>query len=106
MIDFNELEFKPHDKGGIRNYYRRATSMFDYADVHVATLNANVKSHEPHIHSAAEIVLMISGNAVMQIGNDFYQGTAGDLFYLESDVPHAIQNNGDESCMYFAVQWK
>jgi (S)-ureidoglycine aminohydrolase len=106
MIDFDELEFKPHDKGGIRNYYRRPTSMFDSAEMHVTTLRENIQSHEPHTHGAAEIVLMISGNSIMQIGDSFYQGTAGDLFYLESQVPHAIQNTGDEPCMYFAFQWE
>ena len=106
MIDYNKLEFNPHDKGGIRNYYHRATSMFDYTEMHVTTLNGNIQSHEPHTHRAAEAVLMISGNAGMQIAGKFYKGTAGDLFYLESEVPHAIQNMGNEPCMYFAFQWE
>ncbi|MFA9389448.1 MAG: cupin domain-containing protein [Prolixibacteraceae bacterium] len=106
MIDFDELTFHPHDKGGLWEYYRRSTSMFKYAEMHVTKLNANIKSHEPHTHGAAEIILMISGNSEMQIDDLLYQGTTGDLFYLESDVPHAIRNTGDEPCMYFAFQWK
>ncbi|MBN2348403.1 MAG: cupin domain-containing protein [Bacteroidales bacterium] len=106
MVDFKELEFKPHDKGGLRNYYKRSTAMFENADMHVTTLNGHIKSHEPHTHSAAEIVLMISGNSQMQIGDKIYQATAGDLYYLESNVSHAIQNTGDEACMYYAFQWE
>lgn len=106
MVDFSELEFKPHDKGGLWNYYRRSTAMFEYAEMHVTKLNGNIKSHEPHTHGAAEIVLMISGTSEMQINDKFYKAVAGDLYYLEANEPHAIQNTGDESCMYFAFQWE
>jgi (S)-ureidoglycine aminohydrolase len=106
MVDFTHLEFKPHDKGGLWNYYRRGTSMFEYAEMHVTKLNPEIKSHEPHTHGAAEIVLMISGQAEMEINNKVYSATSGDLFYLESEVPHAIRNTGDEPCMYFAFQWE
>lgn len=106
MVDFNDLTFKPHDKGGIRNYYDRPTALFSKAEMHVTTLNPGIKSHEPHIHPAAEFILMISGNTRMQIGENFYEATAGDLYYVESEIPHGIQNLGDEACMYFAFQWE
>jgi (S)-ureidoglycine aminohydrolase len=106
MIDFADLEFHPHDKGGLWDYYRRPTAMFGYTEMHVTSLNPHIKSHEPHTHSAAEFVLMISGNSEMQIGDKFYQASAGDLYYLESDIPHAIQNTGDNPCKYFAIQWE
>jgi (S)-ureidoglycine aminohydrolase len=106
MVDYKDLEFQPHDKGGLRRYYRRSTAMFQTAEMHVTTLNPKTRSHEPHAHGAAEIVLMISGNTKMQIGEDTDAAGAGDLYYLESGVSHAIQNSGDESCMYFAVQWE
>ncbi|NQT26591.1 cupin domain-containing protein [candidate division KSB1 bacterium] len=106
MIDYEDLEFEPHDKGGLRNYYHRSTAMFDYAEMHVTTLNPQIKSHEPHTHGAAEFVLMISGNTQMQIGDTIYKATAGDLYYMESDNSHAIQNIGDEPCMYYAFQWE
>ena len=106
MIDFKDLEYKPHDRGGIRNYYNRPTAMARYFEMHVTTLKAGIKSHEPHTHRAAEIVLMIEGNTQMQIGDKFYDGTAGDVYFLESDVSHAIENVGDKPCMYFAFQWE
>lgn len=106
MINFNDLEFHPHDKGGLWDYYRKPTAMFGYTEMHVTSLNGNIKSHEPHTHNAAEFVLMISGNSEMQIGNEFYKAEAGDLYYLESNVPHAIQNISNEPCRYFAIQWE
>ena len=105
-IDWNSLEFHPHGKGGIRNYFERATPMLKRTEMHVTTLNPGIKSHEPHTHRAAEIVLMISGNTQMQIGETFYDGSDGDLYFLGSNVPHAIENTGNESCMYFAFQFE
>jgi (S)-ureidoglycine aminohydrolase len=49
---------------------------------------------------------MIKGDTEMQIGEDFYQGKAGDVYFLESEIPHAIENKGEEQCMYFAFQWE
>jgi len=106
MINWNDLEFHPHDKGGIRQYFNRPTSMAKRFEMHVTTLKARIKSHEPHKHRAAEIVLMINGNTEMEIGNGLYKGTDGDLYFLGSNVPHAIKNTGTESCIYFAIQWE
>jgi (S)-ureidoglycine aminohydrolase len=106
LVDWHDLVFKPHDKGGLRQYFERATAMLKRLDIHVTTLNAELKSHEPHTHGAEEVVLMIKGNAEMQIGDGFYQGTAGDLFYLASNIPHALKNTGTTPCMYYAIQWE
>ena len=32
--------------------------------------------------------------------------TAGDLYFLSPNVPHALKNIGKEQCEYFAFQWK
>jgi (S)-ureidoglycine aminohydrolase len=47
VIDWNELPFNPHDKGGIRRYFDRATAMCERFEMHVTTLNEGLKSHEP-----------------------------------------------------------
>lgn len=104
--DFKKIEFKPHDKGGIRNYFERPTAMGKRLEMHVTTLNPGIKSHEPHTHRAEEIVLMIEGNTEMQIDKEFKQGSEGALYYLGSNVPHAIRNIGEEPCMYFAFQFE
>ena len=106
MIDWNDLDFSTHDRGGIRRYFDRPTAMCKNFEMHVTTLNGGLKSHEPHTHRAAEIVLMIEGNTEMQIGDEFYKGTQGDLYFLASEIPHAIRNTGEEPCVYFAFQWE
>lgn len=107
IIDFKEQEFKPHDKGGIRNYFRdRSTAMFGFTEMHVTTLNPQIKSHEPHTHQAAEMVIMLLGNTEMQIGENVYQAKSGDFYFLDSNVSHAIRNTGETPCMYVAFQWE
>jgi len=104
--DWNKIEFKPHDKGGIRHYFERPTAMCKRLEMHVTTLKEGIKSHEPHQHRAEEIVLIIDNKTEMQIADKFYKGGSGDMYYLGSNVSHAIRNDGKGTCMYFAFQFE
>lgn len=104
--EWNSIPFISHDKGGIRKFYEQPTAMTKRMEMHVTTLNVGLKSHDPHTHRAEEIVLVIEGNTEMQIGQKFYQGSAGAIFYLGSNVLHAIRNTGTEPCTYFAFQFE
>ena len=104
--DWNKVPFKAHDKGGIRNYFDLSTPMTKRFEMHVTTLKEGLKSHEPHTHRAEEIVLVINNKTEMQIGEKFYKGGSGDIYYLGSNVPHAIRNDGSGTCTYFAFQFE
>lgn len=106
VVDFESLEFQEHDRGGVRKYFRRATAMCPYYEMHVTTLKPGIKSHEPHTHGAAEIILMIEGETESEIGNGHFPGKAGDVYFMGSNVPHGIRNTGKKPCMYFAFQWE
>ncbi|MDF9797252.1 enterochelin esterase-like enzyme/mannose-6-phosphate isomerase-like protein (cupin superfamily) [Catalinimonas alkaloidigena] len=106
IIDFDALEFRAHDKGGVRNFFHRATSMCPYYEMHVTNLNPGIKSHEPHTHEASEIILMIEGESEMEIGNDIFPAKGGDVYFISSNVAHAIKNIGEKQCRYFAFQWE
>jgi (S)-ureidoglycine aminohydrolase len=106
MIDWDNLTFTPHDKGGVRRYFDRKSAMSDRIEMHVTTLNPNIKSHEPHTHLPAEIIIMMDGTTEMEIGDKLYQGTVGDIYFLGSNIPHGIRNTGDKPCMYMAFQWQ
>ncbi len=106
MVDWNDVTFKPHERGGIRNFFDRPTAMLNRFEMHVTTLNAGIKSHEPHTHGAEEIVLLVNGNTEMQIAKNVYKANEGDLIYLSSNILHAIQNVGTKTTTYFAFQWQ
>ncbi|GAB2563555.1 cupin domain-containing protein [Spirosoma aerophilum] len=105
-IDWNEVAFQPHDKGGIRRMFDRATAMSKRFEMHVTTLNKGLWSHPPHTHKAAEILLMMDNSAQESIDGKLHPATTGDLIFLESNVPHAIQNTGQKPCTYFAFQFE
>ena len=74
--------------------------------MHVTTLNAGLKSHDPHTHLAKEIIVMMQGNTEMQIGEKFFKGKEGSVYFMESNVLHGIRNEGTTPCTYFAIQFE
>lgn len=120
-VDWNEVAFQPHDKGGVRRMFDRATAMTRRFEMHVTTLKKGLWSHPPHTHRAAEILLMIDNTAQESINGILHPATVGDLIFLESNVPHAIQNTSQSApagtperdgsarqgaCTYFAFQFE
>ena len=103
--DWKDLAVTKTDKGESRQIFDRPSSMFERFDMHATNLNAGMISHSPHTHRAEEIILMIKGDVQMQIDENFYNSTAGDVIFLEANVPHALKNTGSEQCSYFAIQW-
>jgi (S)-ureidoglycine aminohydrolase len=105
ITHWDDITFKPTDKGGVRQFFDRPTAMFNRFDIHVTQLNAGFKSHDPHTHVNEEIILMLEGNAEMQIGNDHQKANPGDVVLLGSMVLHNLTNVGKTPCLYFAIQW-
>lgn len=105
LVDWNAIPFKPHDKGGVRQFFDRPTAMLHRFDIHVTTLNPHNKSHDPHTHKNEEIIVMLQGNAEMQIGTEHTKANGGDVVYLGSNVLHNLTNIGTVPCVYYAIQW-
>jgi len=106
VTEWNKIEFKPHDRGGVRSFFERSTAMLKRLEMHVTTLNAGLKSHDPHTHLAKEIIIMKEGDTEMLIGEKTFKGTEGSVYFLESNVLHGIKNVGTTPCTYFAVQFE
>lgn len=102
----SELSFKPHDKGGRRDYYNRATTQCEVFEMHTTALNAGLESHQPHMHDTEEALLITKGTITMVIDCVLYQAKAGDLVLLGSNVSHALINTSGAQCEYFAFTWK
>jgi (S)-ureidoglycine aminohydrolase len=105
ITHWDDIAFKPHDKGGVRQFFDRPTAMFSRFDIHVTQLNVGFKSHDPHTHINEEIILMLDGNAEMQIGNEHQKANPGDVVLLGSTILHNLTNIGNTPCLYFAIQW-
>lgn len=103
---WNELDYKTHDKGGRRNVFDRATTHSERFEMHITTLNEGLMSHPPHTHKAAEILLLIEGQAEESIDGKWIPAGVGDIIFLQSQVPHAIRNTGKGAATYFAFQFE
>jgi len=105
VINWNDMAVKSTDKGSTRQLFDRPTAMLNRFDIHVTQLNEGFKSHDPHTHQNEEIILMLDGNAEMQIGQDHQKANAGDVVFMGSMVLHNLTNIGKTPCLYFAIQW-
>lgn len=105
MLDWKDIKFKASDKGGVRQYFDIQTPMLHRFDIHVTQLNPGFKSHDPHTHKNEEIILMLDGNGVMQIGETQQACGPNDAVFLNSMVLHNITNTGTIPALYFAIQW-
>jgi (S)-ureidoglycine aminohydrolase len=110
--DWNKIPFVAHARGGVRRYFQKPTAMCKRFEMHVTTLNAGLKSHDAHTHRAEEIILLLEdtneskSKTEMQIGENFLQGEAGEIYYVGSNILHGIRNTGNGQCSYFAFQFE
>lgn len=110
VCDWTKLSFREHSRGGVRSYFNRPTAMCRRFEMHVTTLKPGLKSHDPHTHGPEEIILMLEdqgGDArtEMLVGDNTFEGGAGDLYYVGTDLLHGIKNIGSTKCSYFAFQF-
>jgi (S)-ureidoglycine aminohydrolase len=106
ILDWPAMPVQHTAKGESRQIFSQPTSWLTKIDMHATTLNPGEVSHLPHIHRAEEIILMRSGHVQMYINGQHYPAAGGDLVFLASGNPHALENTGKERCEYFALQWQ
>ncbi|HEX6891469.1 MAG TPA: cupin domain-containing protein [Chryseolinea sp.] len=106
MVDWDELSFKKTDVGGRRDFFNKPTATCARFEMHVTTLNEGLPSHAPHEHAEEEIILLMKGNATMNVDGKDYPMAPGDFVFAASHDFHGIRNSGKGQCEYFAFQWK
>ncbi len=103
--EWTTLPVTTSDKGAYRPLFDRPSSLFPKFDIHATQLNPGYASHPAHTHRVEEIILLIKGKVQMQTGNTFHDASAGDIVFLEANVPHASKNLSNEPAEYYAIQW-
>ncbi|MBS1662586.1 MAG: cupin domain-containing protein [Bacteroidetes bacterium] len=106
LLDWKEMVMKQTDKGESRQIFNRPVAWLSRIDMHATTLNEGQVSHPPHTHRNEEIILIRSGEVQMYIGGKYYPAKAGDIVFLTSGTPHALENKTRGRCEYFALQWQ
>lgn len=93
-------------KGETRQILSQPTRWLSKIDLHATTLYPGEVSHPPHTHRAEEIILMRTGHVQEYINGKHFSATDGDLIFLPSGNPHALENHSTERAEYFALQWE
>lgn len=105
MMNWFDMVYKPHDKGGVRQLFDRKTIMLNRFDIHITSLNPATSSHPAHTHMNEEIILMLDGEGEMILGDKKQKITTGDAAWVESMIPHNFTNTASRPAVYFAIQW-
>ncbi|MFT3933002.1 MAG: cupin domain-containing protein [Chitinophagaceae bacterium] len=106
LMNWNDPKVDKTDRGERRSFFNQPTPLFGKFDMHATTLNQGQVSHLPHTHRSEEILIIRTGKVRMHIGDNFYPASPGDLVFLPTGVPHALENTGSGSTSYFAFQWE
>jgi (S)-ureidoglycine aminohydrolase len=106
MLTWPAMPVQHTAKGETRQIFSQPTPWLSKIDLHATTLNPGEVSHPPHIHHAEEIILMRTGHVQEYINGKHYPATDGDLIFLPSGNPHALENTGTVPAEYFALQWQ
>ena len=56
-----------------------------------------------HTDSAEETIVVLAGRALVQVGPEQGEVTAGGLALVPQDVPHEVRNAGDETLRFLAL---
>ncbi len=105
-VDWDDVAMTETEVGGRRQHFDRATAMFERFEMHVSTLNEGLTNHAAHTHRAEEFVVVIKSEVEMLIGETRERAAAGDVIFLASEIPHALDNKGSGQTEYFAFQWQ
>jgi mannose-6-phosphate isomerase-like protein (cupin superfamily) len=106
LLDYDSLAYTEKNNKGTRKYFDRPTAMCANYEMHITYLKQKGPSHAGHQHVDTEIILVIDGEAEMEIDGRHYTGDAGDMFIVESGKMHQVGNASEKPCSYFAFKWR
>jgi (S)-ureidoglycine aminohydrolase len=106
ILRWSDMPVQHTAKGETRQIFSRPTAWLSKIDLHATTLNPGEVSHPPHVHRTEEIILMRTGHVQEYINGKEYPAADGDLIFLPSGNPHALENHSAAKAEYFALQWQ
>src|ERR1044071_4687065 len=101
-VDWDQMKFVPHDKGGRRDVCNQPTQLFERFEMHLTTLHPGLPSHDPHSHTPEEIILVKEGDVEMSLDDRKVKASTGDLIFIDSKILHGLTNVGTTSATYYA----
>ena len=104
VYQFAELPTVPRANGQVDQTVLQGTlATGEGLEVHETTLPPGQMPHPSHRHRHSELMLVRSG--LLEFDNDGRKETAGPggVFFVGSNVPHAVKCVGDVSANYYVI---
>ncbi len=57
----------------------------------------------PHRHLPEQVYVIVNGQGVMRVGDEYQAVAVGDVVYVPSNVVHGIENNAQEKLTYITA---
>jgi quercetin dioxygenase-like cupin family protein len=89
--------------------YRGATRNVHALSCHASALAPGQCPHLPHVHAEEELLIMLAGEASLQLPNDpagERRLTAGQFVYYPAYFPHTLQATGASPANYLMFKWR
>jgi quercetin dioxygenase-like cupin family protein len=92
--------------------FRGATSQLSFLSCHASVLTAGTRPHSLHGHADEELLIALSGEVDLRIGQDAPAGSErvvrlrpGSFVYYPANQPHTLSNPGPDSATYLMFKW-
>jgi len=94
--------------------YQGSTGILHYLSCHVSVLRPGRTPHPPHAHSEEELLLVLDGEADLQLPDAGGESAdenrvrlvPGDFVYYPAGKRHSLVCAGDKPVTYFMLSWK
>ncbi|MBF0613463.1 MAG: cupin domain-containing protein [Magnetococcales bacterium] len=80
--------------------------MMGVLSVYHSTLEPGAFPHSPHVHEEEEIIVLLSGQLVVWVGEGQTLIGPGSFFYHPPGERHTIQGAGDQSSHFIVLKWQ
>lgn len=104
-LDWQEVSAMADPQGGTRRMVAQATVMSNHVEMELVSLNAGSESQALHSHRAAELLISLDHPLEAHIAGALTGAQAGDVIFVESEIPHRIRNRSNEAHTYLAIRF-
>jgi len=105
-IEWKDIKVIKTAIGESRKVFNGPTETLEKLDVHITTLNPGDSSHAPHHHPEEEMLIIKEGNVKALVDGEWKAVGPGSIVFEGSNHVHALKNNGNTPCTYYAIQWR
>ena len=104
-FNWDEIEASATPTGAKREVFRERTATLDQLAVHVTTVNAGERAHDPHRHWEEELIIVKEGTVESMQNGEMTRLGPGSIVFEASNELHGLKNVGSAPASYYVIKW-